>query len=80
MFSLFNLAFENQSDYRSIDEMRYDLTIVSGYYEEHVNLITGEIFKKAKSISVYSRTFLSAAERKSLDGENRAGRKCSAFS
>ena len=54
MFSLFNLAFENQSDYRSLDEMRYDLTIVSGYYDEYVNLITGEIYKKAKSISFAS--------------------------
>ena len=53
-FALFNLAFENQQDYRSLDAMRYDLTIVSGYYDEHVNLITGEIFKKAKSISFAS--------------------------
>jgi gamma-glutamyl phosphate reductase len=31
--------------------MRHDLTIVCGYYNEHVNKITGEIVKKADSIS-----------------------------
>ena len=50
-FALLKLAFENQSDYRTIEEMRHDLTIVCGYYNEHVNKITGEIVKKADSIS-----------------------------
>jgi hypothetical protein len=50
-FSLLKLAFENQSDYRTLEEMRHDLTIVCGYYNEHVNKITGEIVKKADSIS-----------------------------
>jgi hypothetical protein len=50
-FALLKLAFENQSDYRTIEEMRHDLTIVCGYYNEHVNKITGEIVKKANSIS-----------------------------
>jgi hypothetical protein len=53
-FSLLKLAFENQSDYRTLEEMRHDLTIVCGYYNEHVNKITGEIVKKADSISFSS--------------------------
>lgn len=50
-FALIKLAFENQSDYRTLEEMRHDLTIVCGYYNEHINKITGEIVKKADSIS-----------------------------
>jgi hypothetical protein len=53
-FALLKLAFENQSDYRTLEEMRHDLTIVCGYYNEHVNKITGEIVKKADSISFSS--------------------------
>jgi hypothetical protein len=53
-FSLLKLAFENQSDYRTLEEMRHDLIIVCGYYNEHVNKITGEIVKKADSISFSS--------------------------
>jgi len=50
-FALLKLAFENQIDYRTLEEMRHDLTIVCGYYNEHINKITGEIVKKADSIS-----------------------------
>jgi len=50
-FALLKLAFENQSDYRTLEEMRHDFTIVCGYYNEHVNKITGDIHKKADSIS-----------------------------
>lgn len=50
-FALFKLAFENQSDYRNFNDLRYDLTIVAGYYDENVNKITGEVTKRAKSIS-----------------------------
>jgi hypothetical protein len=50
-WALLKLAFENQSDYRSINDMRRDIAIVSGFYDEVVNLITGEILKIAKSIS-----------------------------
>lgn len=50
-FALLKLAFENQSDYRNFNDLRYDLTIVAGYYEENVNKITGEVTKRAKSIS-----------------------------
>lgn len=51
IFALYKLAFENQSDYRSLDDMRRDISIVSGFYDEVVNKITGEIIKVAKSIS-----------------------------
>ena len=50
-FALLKLAFENQNDYRTLEEMRYDITIVCGYYNEFVNKITGEVYKKADSIS-----------------------------
>lgn len=50
-FSLLKLAFENQSDYNNINDMRYDFNIVLGYYDEIVNKITGEVYKKSKSIS-----------------------------
>jgi hypothetical protein len=50
-FALMKLAFENQQDYRNLNDMRRDITIASGYYDESVSLITGEIIKIAKSIS-----------------------------
>jgi hypothetical protein len=53
-FALLKLAFENQQDYRNLDEMRKDLIIVAGYYDEHINLITGEVTKVHKSISFSS--------------------------
>lgn len=53
-FALLKLAFENQQDYRNLDEMRKDLIIVAGYYDEHINLITGEVTKLHKSISFSS--------------------------
>ncbi len=31
--------------------MRKDLIIVAGYYDDHINLITGEVTKVHKSIS-----------------------------
>jgi len=50
-FALMKLAFENQQDYRNLNDMRRDIAIVSGFYDEVTNLITGEILKVAKSIS-----------------------------
>lgn len=50
-FALLKLAFENQSDYRTLEDMRHDIIIVAGYYDEIVSKITGDIMKKAKSIS-----------------------------
>ena len=50
-FALLKLAFENQQDYRNLNDMRRDITITSGYYDEVINKMTGEIYKVAKSIS-----------------------------
>jgi len=50
-FSLLKLAFENQQDYRNLNDMRRDITITSGYYDEIVNKMSGEVYKVAKSIS-----------------------------
>lgn len=51
MFALFKLTFENQEIYSNLNDLRRDLTITAGYYSESVDLLTGEIFKHAKSIS-----------------------------
>jgi len=53
-FSLLKLAFENQQDYRNLNDMRRDITITSGYYDEIVNKMSGEVYKVAKSISFAS--------------------------
>ena len=50
-FALLKIAYENQSDYRLMEDLRRDLIITSGHYEEVVNAITGEVYKIAKSIS-----------------------------
>ena len=50
-FALLKIAFENQSDYRLMEDLRRDLIISSGHYDEVVNRITGEVYKIAKSIS-----------------------------
>jgi len=50
-FALIKLAYENQSDYRLMEDLRRDLLITSGNYNEVVNKITGEVFKVADSIS-----------------------------
>lgn len=50
-FSLLKLCFENQSDYRILEDLRRDLIITSGRYDEVINKITGEVYKIAKSIS-----------------------------
>ena len=50
-FALIKLAFENQSDYRLFDELRRDITIAAGFYDEVTSRLTGEIYKVAKSIS-----------------------------
>lgn len=53
-FSLIKIAYENQSDYRLMEDLRRDLIITSGHYEEVVNAITGEVYKIAKSISFHN--------------------------
>lgn len=51
MFSLFKLCFENQEAYSDLNDLRRDLTITAGFYTESANVLTGEVFKTAKSIS-----------------------------
>lgn len=51
MFALFKLCFENQEAYSNLDDLRHDLTVTAGYYTETANMLTGEVFKRAKSIS-----------------------------
>jgi len=51
MFALFKLCFENQEAYLNLNDLRRDLTITAGYYTESANVLTGEVFKHAKSIS-----------------------------
>lgn len=53
-FSLIKIAYENQSDYRLMEDLRRDLIITSGHYDEVVNAITGEVYKIAKSISFHN--------------------------
>ena len=45
-FALFNMVFQNQEVYTNLDDLRYDLTIEAGYFNEGVN-IHGEIVKRA---------------------------------
>lgn len=51
VFALFKLAFENQEAYSNLNDLRRDLTITAGFYTESANMLTGEVFKHAKSIS-----------------------------
>lgn len=53
-FALFKLCFENQESYSNLNDLRRDLTITAGYYNETANVLTGEVFKHAKSISFSS--------------------------
>lgn len=50
-FALINLAYENQEHYNNLDNLRKDITISAGFYEERINYITGEVILEAKSIS-----------------------------
>lgn len=50
-FGLINMVYQNQEHYNNAEQMRFDLTIQAGYYDEVVNFITGEIYKQPKSIS-----------------------------
>ena len=53
-FALMDLVFENQENYTDRNELREDLTVAAGYWYEKTNYITGEVTKKAKSISFAS--------------------------
>lgn len=48
--ALFNMVYQNQEIYTDFNQLRKDLTIEAGYYDEYVS-VTGEIKKEAKSIS-----------------------------
>lgn len=50
MFALYNLVFQNQEQYRVLDDLRRDITIEAGFYRERTN-INGEVIKEAESIS-----------------------------
>jgi len=50
-FALLKLAYDNQSDYRTLEDMRHDIIVTCGFYDEIVNRITGEVYKKAHSMS-----------------------------
>lgn len=49
-FALINMVYQNQERYNSIDHLRKDLTIASGFYETRYGL-HGEEITEAKSIS-----------------------------
>lgn len=49
-FALINMVYENQEVYNSIDHLRRDLTIASGFYEQH-ETFTGQIRTEPVSIS-----------------------------
>jgi hypothetical protein len=49
-FALINMVFENQDIYTDLDQLRYDLTIEAGFYEQHKDF-NGDIKTTAKSIS-----------------------------
>ncbi len=53
-FALINLVYHNQDHYTSIDALRYDLTIESGFFVDRPNKFTGEMIREAKSISFAS--------------------------
>lgn len=50
MFALYNMVFQNQERYTTLDALRHDITIEAGYYSERVN-IWGEVVKEPNSIS-----------------------------
>lgn len=50
-FALINMAFQNQDEYELMDDMREQITISAGFKREVVNMVTGEIQVRAKSIN-----------------------------
>ena len=49
-FALLDLVFKNQEKYNNIDHLRKDLTIASGFYEQHITF-TGQVRTEPISIS-----------------------------
>lgn len=52
-FALIKMVFDNQEIFQSVEDLRYELTIEAGYFEEYVTF-GGEVKRKAKSISFAS--------------------------
>ena len=50
-FALINMAFQNQDEYELMDDMREQINISAGFKREVVNMVTGEIQVRAKSIN-----------------------------
>jgi hypothetical protein len=50
LFALFNLVYENQEQFKHLEDLRNELTKEAGYFEEYITL-QGELIRKAKSIS-----------------------------
>lgn len=54
-FALVKMLFDNQERYNDMEELRRDLTIEAGFYNERANF-QGEIIREAKSISFAKMT------------------------
>ena len=52
-FALLNMLFDNQDVFTDIEQLRKELTIESGFYNEYVTF-GGEVKREAKSISFAS--------------------------
>lgn len=52
-FALINMVFDNQEIFTDIEQLRKELTIEAGFYNEYTTF-TGEIKREAKSISFSS--------------------------
>jgi hypothetical protein len=61
-FALLKLFYENQDVYNNIEDLRLDLIKESGRFEEVTNIFTGEVFKKANSISFGSMDEITFSE------------------
>ncbi len=49
-FALINMVYQNQERYNNLDNLRKDLIIEAGFYNEHIDL-QGVVQQDAKSIS-----------------------------
>lgn len=49
-WALINIAYNNQNHYNSLEQFRKDLTIASGFYEQH-ETFNGKVRTEAKSIA-----------------------------
>jgi len=49
-FALLNMIFENQDKYATLEDLRTELKLLTGWYDHHVRL-NGEVIYKPKSMS-----------------------------